>query len=81
MAHAIDGEAANFEVHFLHSDHPRDGFHVMSVNPLVYYEFRTPTGFLSTHTIVRFEIHPQTFFPLLFPLRIHPSFLKCAADG
>lgn len=52
MAHAIDGEAANFEVHFLHSDHPRDGFHVMSVNPLVYYEFRTPTGFLSTHTIV-----------------------------
>ena len=70
MAHAIDGEAANFEVHFLHSDNPRDGFHVMSMNPLVHYEFRTPTGFLSTHTIVRFEIHPRPFslsFPPLCP--------------
>lgn len=58
-AHLIDGEAPNFEVHFLHSDHPRDGFHVMSVNPLVHYEFRTPIGFLSTHTIVRFgTLHP-----------------------
>ena len=66
MAHAIDGEDANFEVHFLHSDNPRDGFHVMSVNPLVHYEFRTPIGFLSTHTIVRFGIHPPPF-PLSFP--------------
>ena len=44
---------ANLEVHFLHSDDPRDGFHVMSTNPLVFYSFRTPVGFLLTHTIVR----------------------------
>ncbi|KAI9511319.1 hypothetical protein F5148DRAFT_356561 [Russula earlei] len=52
MAHLIEGEPANFEVHFLHSADPRHGFCVMSTNPLVYYEFRTPVGFLSTHTIV-----------------------------
>jgi hypothetical protein len=44
---------ANLEVHFLHSDDPRDGFQVMSTNPLVFYSFQTPVGFLSTHTIVR----------------------------
>jgi hypothetical protein len=53
MEHLVDGVPANFEVHFLHSDHPRHGFRVMSTDPLVYYEFATPVGFLSTHTIVR----------------------------
>lgn len=43
---------ANYEVHFLHSDDPRDGLHVMSTNPLVFYSFQTPVGFLSTHTMV-----------------------------
>jgi len=54
MAHAVDGDPgpANFEVHFLHSDNPRDGLFVMSTSPLVCYEFRTPIGFLTTHTIV-----------------------------
>jgi len=52
MAHITDGDPTNFEVHFLYSDHPRDGFRVMSMNPLIHYEFRTPIGFLSTHTIV-----------------------------
>jgi len=52
MAHFIDVNAANFEVHFLHSGHPRHGLCVMSMNPVVYYEFQTPVGFLSTHTIV-----------------------------
>jgi hypothetical protein len=50
MEHGIP---ANFEVHFLHSDHPRHGFRVMSMDPFVFYEFMTPVGFLSTHTIVR----------------------------
>ncbi|KAH9977288.1 hypothetical protein BGW80DRAFT_844682 [Lactifluus volemus] len=49
MEHGIP---ANFEVHFLHSDHPRHGFRVMSMDPFVFYEFITPVGFLSTHTIV-----------------------------
>lgn len=52
MAHLIDGEPANFEAHFLYSDNPRHGFCVMSVKPLVHYEFRTPAGFLNTHTVV-----------------------------
>jgi hypothetical protein len=48
----MDGDSANYEVHFLHSDNPRDGFCVMSTNPLIYYDFRTPVGLLSTHTLV-----------------------------
>jgi hypothetical protein len=52
MAYVIDGSPANFEVHFLDSDNPRDGFRIMSMNPPIFYEFRTPIGFLSTHTIV-----------------------------
>jgi hypothetical protein len=44
---------ANFEVHFLQSDDPRHDLRIMSTDPLVYYEFNTPVGFLSTHTIVR----------------------------
>lgn len=70
MAHLIDGEPANFEAHFLYSDNPRDGFCVMSVKPLVHYEFQTPAGFLNTHTIVRCEILPPS--PLLSPL-LSPS--------
>jgi len=53
MERVINGSPANFEVHFLDSDNPRDGFRIMSMNPPVFYEFRTPIGFLSTHTIVR----------------------------
>ncbi|KAI0303488.1 hypothetical protein B0F90DRAFT_1378643 [Multifurca ochricompacta] len=52
MVHPIDGVPANFEVHFLHSDDPRHGFCVMSTDPLVYYSFETPIGFLTTHTMV-----------------------------
>ena len=81
MAHLVDGEPANFEVHFLHADHPRDGFCVMGVDPLVYYEFRTPIGFLSTHTIVRREILPPSLSPLLSRLRIQPFSLQRATDG
>lgn len=46
------GTPSNLEVHFLHSDDPRDGFHVMSTNPLVFFSFQTPMGLLSTHTLV-----------------------------
>ena len=74
MMHLIDGEPANFEVHFLYADHPRDGFCVMGVDPLVYYEFRTPIGFLSTHTIVRREILPPLPFSSPFPLPYPPLF-------
>ena len=82
MPHLVDGEPANFEVHFLYSDNPRDGFCVMGVDPLVHYEFRTPLGFLSTYTIVRCEILPPLFFfSSPSPLRIRPFFLKRAADG
>ena len=45
MAHVVDGDPANFEDHFLHSDDPRDGFSVMNTNPLICYESRTPIGF------------------------------------
>jgi hypothetical protein len=62
MAQVIDDDLANLEVHFLHSDDPRDGFCVMSTNPSIYYEFRTPIGFRSTHTIVRARLPP--FLPL-----------------
>ncbi|KAH9056668.1 hypothetical protein EDB87DRAFT_1202464 [Lactarius vividus] len=51
MTHTTDAPA-NKEVHFLHSDDPRDGFHVMGTDPLVFYSFLTPVGFLTTHTIV-----------------------------
>ncbi|KAI9446813.1 hypothetical protein H4582DRAFT_610591 [Lactarius indigo] len=51
MTHTTD-IPANKEVHFLHSDDPRDGFHVMGTDPLVFYSFLTPIGFLTTHTIV-----------------------------
>ena len=68
MTHT-DNVPANLEVHFLHSDDPRDGFHVMSTNPLVFYSFSTPVGFLSTHTIVRAR-------PSLLPSS--PSSLFCA---
>ena len=47
------GTPSNLEVHFLHSDDPRDGFHVMSTNPLVFFSFQTPIGLLTTHTLVR----------------------------
>lgn len=47
------GTPSNLEVHFLHSDDPRDGFHVMSTNPLVFFSFQTPMGLLSTYTLVR----------------------------
>lgn len=73
MAHLIDGEPANFEAHFLYSDNPRDGFCVMSVKPLVHYEFQTPAGFLNTHTIVRCEILPPPFL-LYFPPPYPPLF-------
>ncbi|KAI0253856.1 hypothetical protein BJV78DRAFT_1152686 [Lactifluus subvellereus] len=52
MERMIDGIPANFEVHFLDSDNPRHGFRIMGMDPLVYYQFQTPVGFLSTHTIV-----------------------------
>ncbi|KAH9999054.1 hypothetical protein BJV77DRAFT_1127540 [Russula vinacea] len=48
----VAGDPVNLEVHFLHSDNPRHGFQVMSVNPLTYYDFQTPIGFRETHTIV-----------------------------
>lgn len=67
MAHVIASDPANLEVHFLHSDDPRDGFCVMSTNPSVYYEFRTPIGFLSTHTLVR-DRPPPPSHPTLFVL-------------
>ncbi|KAH9038983.1 hypothetical protein EDB85DRAFT_363811 [Lactarius pseudohatsudake] len=51
MTHTTD-IPANKEVHFLHSDDPRDGFHVMGTDPLVFYSVMTPVGFLTTHTIV-----------------------------
>ena len=53
MAQVVAGDPVNLEVHFLHSDNPRHGFQVMSVNPLTYYDFQTPIGFRETHTIVR----------------------------
>ncbi|KAI0003347.1 hypothetical protein BJV74DRAFT_526037 [Russula compacta] len=52
MTHVINGEPANFMVHFLHSDHPRHGFWVMSTTPHVHYEFQTPFGLATTHTMV-----------------------------
>jgi len=67
---------ANIEVHFLHSDNPRDGFHVMSTNPLVFYSFQTPIGFLSTHTIVRAR---PFFLLLLLLLLLPPSLLGAGA--
>ena len=58
---------ANFEVHFLHSDDPRHGFRVMSMDPFVFYEFTTPVGFLSTYTIVRAAGPARQHFPPLSP--------------
>jgi len=55
MEQVITGDSASYEVHFLNSYDPRHGFTVMSVNPDTYYEFRTPVGFLETHTIVTDE--------------------------
>ncbi|KAF8479082.1 hypothetical protein DFH94DRAFT_39379 [Russula ochroleuca] len=52
MTQVIAGDPVNLAVHFLHSDNPRHGFCVMSTNPLTYYDFQTPIGFLETHTIV-----------------------------
>lgn len=52
-----------YDVHFLHSDDPRHGFTVMSVNPDTYFEFRTPIGFLETHTIVRVASDPHPLIP------------------
>jgi len=52
MAQNVAGDPFNYEVHFMDSDNPRHGFHVMGLDPLMYYEFRTPVGFLETHTIV-----------------------------
>lgn len=60
MEQVVNGDPANFEVHFLHSDDPRHAFTVMSANPPTYYEFRTPIGFRETHTIVRVDSHPLT---------------------
>jgi hypothetical protein len=59
MAQVVTGDSANYEVHFLHSDNPRHGVTVMSVNPHTYYEFRTPIGFLETHTIVGVDPPPS----------------------
>jgi hypothetical protein len=52
------GAPPNLEVHFLHSADPRDGLHVMSTNPLVFFSFQTPIGLLSTHTLVRDRLSP-----------------------
>jgi hypothetical protein len=53
----VPGYEFSYLVHFLHSDDPRHGFTVMSMNPNTYFEFRTPIGFLETHTIVRVDPH------------------------
>jgi len=78
MAHVIDGNTTNFEVHFLHSGHPRHGFCIMSMDPVVYYEFQTPIGLLSTHTLVRANLHSKLLAGL--PPALLPLFLKRAAD-
>jgi len=59
MEQVLTGDQANYnyEVHFLHSHDPRHGFTVLSVHPDTYLEFRTPIGFLGTHTIVRVDPH------------------------
>ena len=66
----VPGYEFSYDVHFLHSDDPRHGFTVMSMNPETYFEFRTPIGFLETHTIVRVDLPPSNpSRPFLFPLK------------
>jgi hypothetical protein len=61
MAQDVAGDPVNYEVHFMHSDNPRHGFCVMSMNPLTFYDFQTPVGFLETHTIVRADSSTHHF--------------------
>jgi hypothetical protein len=54
MAQVGTGDPDYYEVHFLNSENPRDGFCVMSMTPPTYYDFRTIIGFGGgTHTNVR----------------------------
>jgi hypothetical protein len=61
MAQDVAGDPVNYEVHFMHSDNPRHGFRVMGTDPLTFYDFQTPIGFLETHTIVRADSSPLSF--------------------
>jgi hypothetical protein len=63
----------SYDVHFLNSDDPRHGVIVMSVNPHIYYDFRTPIGFLGTHTIVRVDPSPSNPPPF-------PTFVQATCD-
>jgi len=67
MEQVVNGDSVNYEVHFLNSGDPRHGFTVMSMNPPTYYDFRTPDGFLGTHTIVR-DDPPPSNHPRPFPV-------------
>ena len=78
MAQVIAGDPVNLEVHFLHSDNPRHGFSVMSVNPLTYYDFQTPIGFRETHTIVRTD--PPSL-PQATCYCTHPHILQVTDDS
>ena len=73
----VAGDPVNYEVHFMHSDNPRHGFRVMSMNPLTFYDFQTPVGFLETHTIVRGDSSALPFPFKYLLLTSQPTLFYC----